>query len=124
MKYDNKRVRLEVNELARELVGKYADTYEFPDGRIQVRHKGIVPPCTIFDPHQQRVTHAAITENKHLGAVLVHIKRQQDQVETTSKVRPVSARIGYRKTVRRNDGWNSKLAHRAKIRAAGQASEN
>lgn len=124
LKYDHKRIRLEVNELTRDLVGKYADIYEFPDGRIQVRHKGIVLPCTIFDPHQQRVTHAAITENKHLGAVLAHIKRQQDQAATTPEVRPESARTGYRKTGRRNDGWNSKLARRAKTRAAGQASEN
>ena len=62
LKYDHKRIRLEVNDLTRGLVGKYADTYEFPYGRIQVRHKGIALPCTIFDPHQQRVTHAAITE--------------------------------------------------------------
>ena len=124
LKYDHKRIRLEVNELTRGLVGKYADTYEFPDGRIQVRHKGIVLPCTIFDPHQQRVTHAAITENKHLGAVLAHIKRQQDQAATPPEVRPESARTGYRKTGRRNDGWNSKLARRAQARAAGQAFEN
>ena len=124
LKYDHKCIRLEVNELTRELVGKFADTYEFPDGRIQVRHKGIVLPCTIFDPHQQRVTHAAITENKHLGAVLAHIKRQQDKATAAPEVRPESARTGYRKTGRRNDGWNSKLARRAQARAAGQASEN
>ena len=124
LKYDHKRIQLEVNELTRDLVGKYADTYEFPDGHIQVRHKGIILPCTIFDPHQQRVTHAAITENKHLGAVLAHIKKQQDQAVAAPEVRPESARTGYRKTGRRNDGWNSKLARRAKARAAGQASEN
>ncbi|MCP1167151.1 ISNCY family transposase [Limimaricola litoreus] len=124
LKYHHKRIRLEVNELTRELVGKYADTYEFPDGRIQVRHKGIVLPCSIFDPHQQRVTHAAITENKHLGAVLAHIKRQQDKAAVTPEVRPESARTGYRKTGRRNTGWNSKLAQRAKARAAEQASES
>ncbi len=124
LKYDHKRIRLEVNDLTRELVGKYADTYEFPDGRIQVRHRGIVLPCTIFDPHQQRVTHAAITENKHLGAVLAHIKRQQDKAAAAPEVRPESARTGYRKTGRRNDGWNSKLVRRAKARAAEQASEN
>ena len=52
LKYDHKRIRLEVNDLTRGLVGKYADTYEFPDGRIQVRHNGVALPCTIFDPHQ------------------------------------------------------------------------
>ena len=63
-----------VNDLTRGLVGKYVDVYEMPDGRIQVRAKGVALPCSIFDPHQQRVTHAAITENKQLRAVLAHIK--------------------------------------------------
>ena len=31
-----------------------------------------------------------------------------------------SAKNAYRKTGRRNDGWNSKLARRAKARGAGQ----
>ncbi len=74
LKYDRKRIRLEVNDLTRSLVGKYVDTYEYADGRIQVRAKGVALPCTVFNPHQTRVTHAAITENKHLSAVLAHIK--------------------------------------------------
>jgi len=32
----------------------------------------------VFDK-DQRVTHAAITENKHLSAVLEHIKAEQDK---------------------------------------------
>lgn len=114
LKYDHKRIRLEVNDLTRGLVGKYADTYEFPDGRIQVRHNGIALPCTIFDPHQQRVTHAAITDNKHLSAVLAHIKAEQDKAATSAEVRPESARNGYRKNGRRNNGWNT-LADQKRI---------
>ena len=76
LKYDHKRIRLEVNDLTRGLVGKYVDVYEMPDGRIQVRAKGVALPCGIIDPHQQRVTHAAITENKHPSAVLAHIKEE------------------------------------------------
>lgn len=114
LKYDHKRIRLEVNELTRGLVGKYADTYEFPDGRIQVRHNGIVLPCAIFDPHQHRVTHAAITDNKHLSAVLAHIKAEQDKAIASAEVRPESARNGYRKNGRRNNGWNS-LTERKRI---------
>lgn len=121
LKYDHKRIRLEVNDLTRGLVGKYADTYEFPDGRIQVRHNGVALPCTIFDPHQQRVTHAAITDNKHLSAVLAHIKAEQDKVATSAKVRPESARNGYQKNGRRNSGWNT-LADR-KRNAARKASQ-
>lgn len=121
LKYDHKRIRLEVNDLTRGLVGKYADTYEFPNGRIQVRHNGIALPCTIFDPHQQRVTHAAITDNKHLSAVLAHIKAEQDKAAVSAEVRPESARNGYRKSGRRNNGWNT-LADR-KRNAARKASQ-
>ncbi len=125
LKYDHKRIRLEVNDLTRGLVGKYADTYEFPDGRIQVRHNGIALPCTIFDPHQQRVTHAAITDNKHLSAVLAHIKAEQDKAAASAEVHPESARNGYRKNGRRNNGWNT-LADRKRNadRKASQGCDN
>ena len=36
-------------------------------------------PYTVFDK-DQRVTHAAITENKRLGDVLAYIKERQDQL--------------------------------------------
>lgn len=54
--------------------------------------------CGRFDPHQQRVTRAAITENKHLSAVLAHIKDEQDKAAPPPKVKPVSAKNGYKKT--------------------------
>ncbi|WP_338092673.1 ISNCY family transposase [Salipiger mangrovisoli] len=114
LKYDRKSIRLEVNDLTRGLVGKYVDVYEMPDGRIQVRAKGVALPCSIFDPHQQRVTHAAITENKHLSAVLAHIKAQQDKELMPPKVKPVSAKNNYKKNGRRNNGWNT-LADRKRI---------
>lgn len=121
LKYDRKRLRLEVNDLTRGLAGKYVDTYEFPDGRIQVRHQGIALPCTIFDPHQQRVTHAAITDNKHLSAVLALIKAEQGKAAAKAEVRPESARNGYRKSGRRNTGWNTLADRKAKqARKAGQ----
>ena len=45
LKYDRKRIRLEVNELTRRLVGKYVDVYEMQDGRIQVRAEGVARPA-------------------------------------------------------------------------------
>ncbi len=122
LKYDRKRIRLEINDLTRGLVGKYVDTYEYGCGRIQIRAKGIALPHTIFDL-DQRVTHAAVTENKRLGAVLAHIKAEQEKQPSKVTVKPVSAKNAYVKTGRRNDGWNSKLARRAKIRAASQGSD-
>ena len=109
LKYDHKRIRLEVNDLTRGLVGKYVDTFEFPDGRIQIRANGVALPFTVFSPHQTRVTHAAITENKHLSAVLAHIKQEQEAGVMTPAVKPKSARTGYKKTGRRPPGRPSKL---------------
>ena len=77
LKHDRRRIVLEVNDLTRDLPGRYVDTYEFPDGRLQIRVKGMVVPFTAYDP-DQRVGQAAITENKHLGAALAHIKAEQD----------------------------------------------
>lgn len=119
LKYDRKRIRLEVNDLTRGLVGKYVDVYEYGCGRIQIRAKGVALPHVIFDL-DQRVTHAAITENKRLSAVLEHIKAEQEAPRPIVTVKPVSAKNAYVKNGRRNDGWNSKLARRAKDRAASQ----
>ena len=69
---------LEESEVSRGLVGKYVDTYAWPDGRFEVRWKGLSLPCRVFDPDQQRVTPAAITENKHLSAALAYAKEIQD----------------------------------------------
>jgi len=58
--YERKKYMLEVNDVSRDLVGKDVDTYAFPDGRFQIRWKGIALPYTVFDKNQ-RVSHAAIT---------------------------------------------------------------
>ena len=108
LKYDRKRIKLEVNDLTRGLVGKYIDVYEMADGRIQVRAKGVALPHMILNP-ERRITHAAITENKRLGAVLAHIKDEQDKASLTVKVKPVSAKNGYQKTGRRSPGRPSKM---------------
>ncbi|THH38519.1 ISNCY family transposase [Aliishimia ponticola] len=124
LKYDCKRIRLEVNDLTRGLVGKYVDVHEMPDGRIQVRAKGVALPCSIFDPHQQRFTHAAITENKRLGAVLAYTKEEQEKAAPPPKVKPVSARNGYKKTGRSPPGRPSKMESYFERRRADRAAED
>ncbi len=110
--------------VTRGLVGKYVDVYEMPDGRIQVRAKGVALPCSIFDPHRQRVTHAAITENKHLSAVLAHIKEEQEKAAPPPKVKLVSAKNGNKKKGRRPPGRPSKMeAHYERRRAERSAKE-
>jgi len=112
--YDRMRIVLEENDFSRGLIGKYVDSYEFPDGRLEFRSKGVLLPFSSFDK-DQRVTHAAITENKRLSAVLEHIKEQQDKAPQ-KKQRIGKQRTQYQPNRRRNDGWNSKLAQRAKAR--------
>lgn len=98
--YDRKRIMLEENELSRALVGKYVDTYVFVDGRFEVRWKGQALPYRIFDM-DQRVTHAAVTENKRLGAVLAYVKEMQDAAPPKPKVRTNSDKMGYKPNGRR-----------------------
>ena len=100
--------------------GKYIDTFAFPDGRFEIRWKGVSLPYSVFDK-DQRVTHAAITENKRLGAVLEHIKAEQDKA-APKKRRAGKQATRYQPTGKRNNGWNSKLAKRAKEKAAAPPS--
>lgn len=121
--YQRLRIILQENEITRGLPGKYVDSYEFPDGRLEFRWKGVSLPYSVFDK-DQRVTHAAITENKHLSAVLEHIKAEQDKAPS-KKRRAGKQRSRYEPTGRRNDGWNS-LADRKRIaeRKASQGCDN
>jgi transposase len=89
--YERKRIMLEQTEVTRGLVGRYVDTYAFPDGRLDVRWQGLSLAYRAFDPDQQHVTHAAITENKRLSAVLSAIQEMQEasapKVTTVGKQR-------------------------------------
>lgn len=121
LKYDRKRIKLEINDLTRGLVGKFVDVYEYGCGRIQVRANGVVLPHTIMNP-ERRITHAAITENKRLSAVLEHIKAEQDKTPPKVKIKPVSARNGYKKKGQDRTGKSSKLdRHYAQKRAEREA---
>jgi len=64
--------------LALSLGGKKVEIYDFPDGRLQIRYKGHPLPYSAFDK-LQRVTHAAIVENKRLSEVLTWIKAEQEK---------------------------------------------
>lgn len=117
LKYDRKRIKLEINDLTRGLVGKFVDVYEYGCGRIQVRAGGVALPHTIMNP-ERRITHAAITENKRLSAVLEHIKAEQDKAPPNVKVKPLSAKNGYKKKGQDRTGKSSKLdRHYAQKRA-------
>jgi len=115
--YDRKRIMLEENDITRGLVGKYVDTYAFVDGRFEVRHKGRSLPYKIFDM-DQCVTHAAITENKRLGAVLEHIKEMQDAAPPKPKVRTNSEKMGYKPRGKRPGRSSAARAKKKIVHAA------
>lgn len=94
--YERKQIMLEKNDISIGLVGKYVETYEFADGRLDVRWRGCALPYTVFDK-EQRVTHTAITENKRLGEVLSWIKAQQDEARPAPKIKTNSEQTGYKK---------------------------
>jgi transposase len=91
--FERQRIMLEETEVTRGLAGRYVETYAYADGRLDVRWKGHSLPYRTFDK-DQRVTHAAITENKRLSDVLAYIKERQDQ-RPTPKVKTNSEKIGY-----------------------------
>jgi hypothetical protein len=95
--FERKRIMLEESDVTRGLVGKYVETYAYADGRLDIRWKGHSLPYRVFDK-EQRVTHAAITENKRLGDVLAYIRERQ-QEDNKPKVKSNSDKNGYVKRV-------------------------
>lgn len=116
LSYEKQRIILEPNDLSLSAAGKYVDVYEYADGAVEVVMNGISLPYRMFDK-EQRVTHAAITENKRLSEVLRFIKEQQEN--NPPKLRRVGAqRTRYEPTGRKSPGRKSWLDKRAERRAA------
>lgn len=61
---------------ARAQIGKYIDTVEYPDGRIETRANGATLPHKVFDK-MPIVDQASIVENKRLGHVLQIVQELQ-----------------------------------------------
>ena len=105
LSYERKRIILEPNDLTLGLVGTYVDTYAFPDGRLEIRARGVSLPYRMFDK-EQRVTHAAITESKRLNEVLAFIRTQQEQDPPKAR-RAGKQRTRYEPTGRKSGGNNT-----------------
>jgi hypothetical protein len=93
--YDRRQIILERSELADKLAGQYVDVYDFADRPLEVRWKGHSLPYRVFSK-DQRVSHAAVVENKRLGHALAVVKAQQD-IKHQPKVRTNSEMIDYQK---------------------------
>jgi transposase len=85
LNYNQMKLTLKAEGLATRLRGKMVEIYDYPDGRLEVRWKGRSLPYAAFDK-LQRVSHAAIVENKRLGEVLAWIKEQQDNQPRYSRL--------------------------------------
>ena len=75
--YNRMKFTLHPSEITARLVRQEVEIYDFPDGRLEIRWKGLPLAYAVFDK-LQRVSHAAIVENKRLGEVLAWIKERQD----------------------------------------------
>jgi hypothetical protein len=88
LQYDKVLFLLEPNEITRELRRQRVTVVDYPDGRLAIRYRGLDLPYTTFDKLRQ-VSQASIVENKHLGAVLSHIReRQIERAEARSQSAP------------------------------------
>src|ERR1700720_4500919 len=83
--YNQMKLMLKPEGLAVRLGGKMVEIYAFTEGRLEVGWKGRSLPYSVFDK-LQRVSHAAIVENKRLGEVLAWIKEQQDRQPRFSRI--------------------------------------
>ena len=76
LQYDKVIFILEPTEQAKAAIGKYVTVFDYPDGRLAMRHNGVELAYRTFDKIRQ-VDQGAIADNKHLGAVLAMIRDEQ-----------------------------------------------
>jgi hypothetical protein len=100
LSYDRKLITLTRTAMTEGIVDRYVEIYHFADGRVDVRWKGVSLPYVVFDK-EQRVSQAAVVENKRLGAALAFIKAQQEAAKPSPRVKSASEAGGYRRTGRK-----------------------
>ena len=77
IQYDRVVFILEPNEITTELRRKKVTVCDYPNGRFEIRYKGVLLPYSKFDKVRQ-VKQAQVFNNKRLGAVLAIAKQQQE----------------------------------------------
>ena len=76
LQYDKVMFILQPSEQAKAAIGKRVTVFDYPDGRLSIRHNGVELAYRTFDKMRQ-VDQGAIADNKHLGAVLAMIRDEQ-----------------------------------------------
>ena len=99
LQYDKVIFVLEPSEQAKAAIGKRVTVFDYPDGRLSIRYKGVeLAYYRTFDKLRQ-VSQAEIVENKRLSAALAFIREQQ-----IARAEPRS-----RKAPRRRDQRDARL---------------
>lgn len=80
LQYDQVMFLLEPNTLTRSLARQRVVVYDYPDGRLAIKHQGRELPYRTFDRRPQ-VNQGAIVENKRLGPVLAYIAERQKELD-------------------------------------------
>jgi len=91
VQYDRVMFILEPNEITRALARKKVTVYDFPDGRIEVRHQGLALPYRTFD-RITRIDQGAIVENKRLSEALEMCRAMQAELPPKLRSRKAPAR--------------------------------
>ncbi|MEZ0171663.1 ISNCY family transposase [Microvirga sp. TS319] len=97
LQYDQVLFILEPNAITLSLARQRVIVYDYPDGRLAIKHKGLELPYRPFDRRQQ-VDQAAIVENKRLGPVLAYIAERQKELDM-SRSRKAPRRRGQAKSL-------------------------
>jgi hypothetical protein len=88
--YERKLYLLKDTPAHRQLIGKYLDVYQFPDGRIEIRAAGASLPYCEFDKLGE-LDQGQIVENKRLGHVLQVVQKVQAQRDNRVHSAPSTA---------------------------------
>jgi hypothetical protein len=100
LSWHRKLLILERNTLTETLAGKYLEVFDFNDGRVDLRWKGLSLPYRVYDKDHP-VAHTSIVDNKRLTEVLDIVQRMQAQHLPSPKIKTSSEKEGYVSTGRK-----------------------
>jgi hypothetical protein len=91
VQYDRVMFLLEPNDVTRGLARKKVSVYDYPDGRIEIRHNGLSLPYRTFD-RVARVDQGPIVENKRLSEALAMCREIQASLPPKTRSQNAPAR--------------------------------
>jgi len=86
LQYNRVLFILEPNKTSEQLPGKSVTVMEFPDGRLEIRHKGLALAYRTFD-YVRRIEQGDIVENKRLGEALELCRQMQAELPPIGRSR-------------------------------------